>query len=217
MGNPVSPDFRPKSFWQYQRLVWLRAAYKTWDKLGVPGAIFGFAASFISDLIIRSEQSRTDVNVGDVVTTAAIFLGLCITALVLYVFREPVVIYNEQVEEINKRDNTLELAQDVEKASRRSELLKQIERDGVDESDKLKWSAEIETLNPILDERVRVAAVLFRIWIDKSNRINVIAEVMRESYKESIYPILESAIRLDPDFSRYKQIEKTVYPNKVKK
>jgi hypothetical protein len=96
-----------KRFWQYQTMVWSRAVRKTWDTLGIPGAIIGFAASFVADLFIRLEQSRTDVNVGDVVITAGIFLGLCIAALILNVFREPFLIYNEQVDEISERDSDI--------------------------------------------------------------------------------------------------------------
>ena len=112
-----------KTFWQYQKRVWSEAIRKTWDKFGVLGAFMGFIASGIAGSIIHLTQSRTDVNVGDVVITAAIFILLCVVAVVLYVAREPVIIYNKQVDQITERNNQIkELENKLKSASEQPDL-----------------------------------------------------------------------------------------------
>ena len=204
-----------KTLWQYQRLVWSRAARTTWDKLGIQGAVLGFVAAIIATFFIRATQARTDINAGDVVISAAIFLGLCVVALAIYAFREPVNLHNEQIDQINQRESdirTLEnnLEKEKDKSARdeaeRKEQKKQQEiAQFLDEMDKenalTRYDAEyiareiqkIEESNPSVSQKYRAADIAYRLWRKEFNDVSggITAEEL-EIKRERVKVYLES-------------------------
>ena len=91
-----------KNYWQYWRMVVRESTAKVWEKFGVPGAFLALLAAVISAFIIRQTRLHSDISWEDPLIVALVFILFCILAMAFYIFKEPVIIYNNLVQLIEK-------------------------------------------------------------------------------------------------------------------
>jgi hypothetical protein len=94
-------------FQYYLSLVIPRAASRAWKKFGALGTFLGFALPVFTVIITRRPISLVEFLKNDAVITAEMILGLFALVLIIYIIREPAIIYNADVSEKRRMQNKL--------------------------------------------------------------------------------------------------------------
>lgn len=214
---------KKKTFWQYQRWIWVRAIEKVIKRFGIGLTLLVFLASAIASGLYHMLVSPLGDGFQLLMLTVGVFIFFCALGLVVYLLKEPVTVYNEQAEEIQKRDGTIssledrfnaqsDLKKEQARAARLDFLFSQLKRDTIELDRKLEYCNEVETLNPSAEQQIVLASHLFNIWIHKQTESNQIKDFdQRKSFMLSWRYLIQAAMRLDPDNKRIPMIEEPAY------
>ena len=102
MRNQTSLDSQQKNWRQYEKMVWSRGWKRFLSDIGVLPTLLTLAASIGTALVIQTTRSQTDNVLADAAIALIVFTLLCLTALIWYVSRESVIIYDEQANTISE-------------------------------------------------------------------------------------------------------------------
>jgi hypothetical protein len=91
----------------YYWMLVSRAFLRVWKKFGAWGTFLGLIISAGVAVFKKRPKTLSDLSGNEVIMTAEIFLAIVLFALLVYILREPIIIYNEQENAIDDLESKL--------------------------------------------------------------------------------------------------------------
>jgi len=109
MNKNIKKDTAQFGFLKYYQIILSQAVGKAWDKFGALGTLIGIVLPIIAVYITKHPQSLADFLGSDAVITAELMIGLFAFVLMIFIVREPVMLYNEEIAEKQELNNQINL------------------------------------------------------------------------------------------------------------
>jgi hypothetical protein len=107
MNENTKNETAQLGFWKYYQIILSQAVAKAWDKFGALGTLVGIILPIIAVYITKHPQSLAEFFGSDAVITAELMVGLFAFVLMIFIVREPVIIYNKEIVEKQKLNDQI--------------------------------------------------------------------------------------------------------------